>query len=162
MTTADALPEDMPSLRAAALALIAERDELLRRVERMHHIIRQFQRAQYDRHSERLDHDQLQLILEERDIAAATAASVETRKTRRPRAEPSTAQIAAGALASDRGDHRAGDDILSLLRWRYACDRRGKIRAARHHCTGFSSPADRNTVAERAPAPSSRLPRRNA
>jgi len=88
MTTADALPEDMPSSRAAALALIAERDELLRRVERMHHIIRQFQRAQYGRHSERLDHDQLQLTLEERDIAAATAASVETRKMRRPRAEP--------------------------------------------------------------------------
>jgi hypothetical protein len=32
MTTADALPGDMPGLRAAALALIAERDELLRRV----------------------------------------------------------------------------------------------------------------------------------
>jgi transposase len=87
MTTADALPEDMPSLRAAALALIAERDELRRRVERMHHIIRQFQRAQYGRHSERLDNDQLQLTLEEQEIAATTAASVEARKTRRPRAE---------------------------------------------------------------------------
>jgi transposase len=88
MTRADTLPEDMPSLRAAALALIAERDELLRRVERMRHIIRQFQRAQFGRHSERLDHDQLQLTLEEQAIAAATAASVEARKTRRPRAEP--------------------------------------------------------------------------
>jgi transposase len=88
MTTADALPEDLPSLRAAALALIAERDELRRRVERMHHIIRQFQRTQYGRRSERLDHDQLQLTLEEQEIAAATAASVEARKTRRPRAEP--------------------------------------------------------------------------
>ena len=88
MTTADALPEDLPSLRAAALALIAERDDLLRRVERMHHIIRQFQRAQYGRHSERLDNEQLQLVLEEHEIAAATAASVEARKTRRTRAEP--------------------------------------------------------------------------
>src|SRR5262245_2368201 len=51
--------------RAAALALIAERDELLRRVERMRQIIRQFQRAQFGRHSERLDPDQLQLLLEE-------------------------------------------------------------------------------------------------
>jgi hypothetical protein len=59
MTTADALPEDMPGLRAAALGLIAERNELLRRIERMHHIIRQFQRAQFGRHSERLDPDQL-------------------------------------------------------------------------------------------------------
>jgi transposase len=88
MTTADALPEDLPSLRAAALALIAERDELRCRVERMHHIIRQFQRTQYGRRSERLDHDQLQLTLEEQEIAAATAASVEARKTRRSRAEP--------------------------------------------------------------------------
>jgi hypothetical protein len=71
MTTADALPEDMPSLRAMALALIAERDELLHRIERMHHIIRQFQRAQFGRHSERLDPDQLQLALEEREIARA-------------------------------------------------------------------------------------------
>src|SRR5215472_12473863 len=88
MTTADALPKDLPSLRAAALALIAERDDLLRRVERMHHIIRQFQRAQYGRHSERLDNEQLQLVLEEHEIAAATAASGEARKTRRTRAEP--------------------------------------------------------------------------
>jgi transposase len=71
MTTADALPEDMPSLRAVALALIAERDELLHRIERMHHIIRQFQRARFGRHSERLDPDQLQLALEEREIARA-------------------------------------------------------------------------------------------
>ena len=46
MTTAEALPGDMTSLRAAALALTAERYELLRRVERMRQIIRQFQRAQ--------------------------------------------------------------------------------------------------------------------
>src|SRR5947209_1583876 len=71
MTTADALPEDMRSLRAAAMALIAERDELLRRVERMRQIIRQFQPAQFGRHSKRLDPDQLQLALEEREIASA-------------------------------------------------------------------------------------------
>jgi len=63
MTTADALPGDMPGLRAAALALIAERDELLRRVERMRQLIRQFQRAQFGRHSERLDPDQLHASL---------------------------------------------------------------------------------------------------
>ena len=71
MTTADALPEDMPGLRAAALALIAERDALLRRIERMHLIIRQLQRAQFGRHSERLDPDQLPLALEEREIVRA-------------------------------------------------------------------------------------------
>ena len=90
MTTADALPGDMPGLRAAALALIAERDELLRRVERMRQIIRQFQRAQFGRHSERLDPDQLQLALEEREIASAQTQAVAEKQamTPRPRSEP--------------------------------------------------------------------------
>jgi transposase len=85
MTTADALPEDVPGLRAAALALIAERDELLRRIERMHHIIRQFQRAQFGRHSERLDPDQLQLALEEREIARAHEQAAAEKQGTRPR-----------------------------------------------------------------------------
>jgi len=90
MTTADALPGDMPGLRAAALALIAERDELLRRVERMRQLLRQFQRAQFGRHSERLDPDQLQLALEERDIASAhgQAAAEKQAPAPRPRSEP--------------------------------------------------------------------------
>jgi len=85
MTTADALPGDMPGLRAVALALIAERDELLRRVERMRQIIRQFQRAQFGRHSERLDPDQLQLALEERE-SPARRRSLRLRNKRRRRA----------------------------------------------------------------------------
>ena len=90
MTTAEALPGDMTSLRAAALALIAERDELLRRVERMRQIIRQFQRAQFGRHSERLDPDQLQLALEEREIASAheQAAAEQQVTARGRRSEP--------------------------------------------------------------------------
>jgi transposase len=90
MTTVDALPEDLPSLRAAALALLAERDELLRRVERMHHIIRQFQRAQFGRRSERLDSDQLQLTLEEREIAAVQEQAAAEKRTPapRPRTQP--------------------------------------------------------------------------
>jgi transposase len=89
MTTADALPEDMPGLRAASWALLAERDELLRRVERMHHIIRQFQRAQFGRHSEKLDPDQLRLVLEEHEIANAheEAAADKQMKAPRPRTE---------------------------------------------------------------------------
>ena len=85
MTTADALPEDMPSLRAAALALLAERDELLRRVERMRQIIRQFQRAQFGRHSEQLDPDQLQLALEEREIASAHEQAAAEKQATAPR-----------------------------------------------------------------------------
>jgi transposase len=102
MTTADALPEDMPGLRAAALALITERDALLRRIERMHLIIRQLQRVQFGRHSERPDPDQpdpdqpdpdqLPLALEQREIARAhvqTAAQKCEAKPRR-RSEPGT------------------------------------------------------------------------
>jgi transposase len=89
MTTADALPGDMPGLRAAALALIAERDELLHRVERMRQLIRQFQRAQFGRHSERLDPDQLALALEERDIASAQEQAAERQAPApRPRLKP--------------------------------------------------------------------------
>jgi transposase len=89
MATADVLPEDMPGLRAAALALLAERDELLRRVERTYHIIRQFQRAQFGRHSEKLDPDQLQFALEEDEIAAAAATSdAQKKRPHPPRAEP--------------------------------------------------------------------------
>src|ERR1041385_5800027 len=90
MTTADALPEDMPGLRAAAVALIAERDALLSRIERMQLIIRQLQRAEFGRHSERLDPDQLQLALEEREIVRAhiQTAAEKAEDRPRPRREP--------------------------------------------------------------------------
>jgi transposase len=90
MTAADALPEDVPGLRAAAVALIAERDALLDRIERMQLIIRQLQRAQFGRHSERLDPDQLQLALEEREIVRAhvQAAAEKSEAKPRPRTEP--------------------------------------------------------------------------
>lgn len=91
MTTADPLPGDMPGLRAAALALIAERDELLRRVERMRQIIRQFQRAQFGRRSERLDADQLQLALEKREIASAQTQAAAEKQATTPRPRPSWA-----------------------------------------------------------------------
>jgi transposase len=90
MITADTLPEDMPGLRSVALALLAERDELLRRIERMRHIIRQLQRAQFGRHSERLDPDPPQLALEERDMASVPRRAVAEQRARapRPRTEP--------------------------------------------------------------------------
>ena len=96
MTTADALPEDMPGLRAAARALIAERDELLRRIERMQLIIRQLQRAQFGRHSERLDPDQLQLALEEeREIVQAHVQAAAEKTETRPRVAGAVVQAAA-------------------------------------------------------------------
>ncbi len=88
MATGDALPEDMPGLRAAALVLLAERDELLRRVERMHDIIRVLQRAQFGRRSEQLDPDQLRLALEEGEIAGAHEQATAEKQTTAPRPRP--------------------------------------------------------------------------
>ena len=88
MATGDALPEDMPGLRAAALVLLAERDELLRRVERMHDIIRVLQRAQFGRRSEQLDPDQLRLALEEGEIAGAHEQAPAEKQTTAPRPRP--------------------------------------------------------------------------
>src|ERR687884_416199 len=122
MTTADALPGDMPGLRAAALALIAERDELLRRVERMRQIIRQFQRAQFGRRSERLDPDQLQLALEEREIASAQTQAAAEKQATTPRPCCGGAMHVIGEEKSERLDvipaqHR----ILVPRRPKYAC-----------------------------------------
>jgi hypothetical protein len=85
--------------RAPALALLAERDGLLRRVERMHHIIRRFQRAQFGRRSERLDPDQRQLTLEERDIAAVQEQATAEKRTPAPR--PRTQPGARKSLPAD-------------------------------------------------------------
>ena len=68
----DALPNDLDALRALVSSLSSERDaaiEECRRVteqnDRLHHLLRQLQRAQFGRRSERLDPDQMQLALED-------------------------------------------------------------------------------------------------
>ena len=78
MTTLDGLPDDPPGLRAAALvmraeldALRAERQRLEDQNERLRHFIRQLQRMQFGRRSEKLDPDQLALALEDLEQAVA-------------------------------------------------------------------------------------------
>lgn len=87
MSNGDALPEDAEGLRALVLRLRAERDELADALDRAQHIIHQLQRAQFGRRSEKLDPDQLQLTLEEQEIAQAceTAAADKQRKAPRPK-----------------------------------------------------------------------------
>ena len=85
MTKGDVLPEDAESLRALVLRLLAERDELADNLERARRIIRQLQRAQFGRRSEKLDTAQMQLILEERQIEAVHDAAVKQRKALRPK-----------------------------------------------------------------------------
>src|SRR5438093_1462502 len=74
----DALPNDLDALRALVSSLSSERDaaiEECRRVteqnDRLHHLLRQLQRAQFGRRSERLDRDQMQLALEDIETTIA-------------------------------------------------------------------------------------------
>ena len=83
----DALPNDLDALRALVSSLSSERDaaiEECRRVteqnDRLHHLLRQLQRAQFGRRSERLDPDQMQLVLEDIETAIAEQDAEEDKK----------------------------------------------------------------------------------
>jgi transposase len=80
MTSLDGLPDDPSGLRDAALAMRAElaaeralRQRLEDQNERLRHFIRQLQRMQFGRRSEKLDPDQLALALEDLEQAVAEA-----------------------------------------------------------------------------------------
>ena len=83
----DALPNDLDALRALVNRLSSERDaavEECRRVteqnDRLHLLLRQLQRAQFGRRSERLDPEQMQLALEDIEIALAEQDAEEDKK----------------------------------------------------------------------------------
>jgi transposase len=85
VTTPQTLPDDIAALRALVLTawaerdaeraekaqLVAERDQLAGQNDRLRHLIRQLQRLQFGRRSERLDPDQLNLALEDLEQAVA-------------------------------------------------------------------------------------------
>ena len=89
----DALP-DLDALRAVILAeredkrlliaerdaAVAERDQLSAANDKLHHIIAVLRRARFGRKSERLSEDQLNLVLEELEIASAKAETEEEQK----------------------------------------------------------------------------------
>jgi transposase len=96
VTTPDTLPEDVAALRALVLTawaerdaeravngrLIEERDQLAGQNDRLRHLLRQLQRMQFGRRSEKLDPDQFNLALE--DLEQAIAAS----EAEREKADP--------------------------------------------------------------------------
>ena len=81
----DTLPDDVAALRALVLTawaerdaeraekgrLVEERDQLAGQNDRLRHLIRQLQRMQFGRRSEKLDPDQLNLALEDLEQAIA-------------------------------------------------------------------------------------------
>jgi transposase len=103
MMPIDALPDDLDALRALVSCLSSERDaaiEECRRVreqnDRLHHLLRQLQRAQFGRRSERLDHEQMQLALED----------IETTIAEQDAQEEDTAETTAGAQRKKRCANR--------------------------------------------------------
>jgi transposase len=100
------LPTDADALRSLVLSLIserdtlaAERDALLERNERLHHILLKLNRLQFGRKSERLAEDQLQLGLEDLEQAVVRNDAAAEKRDRALREERTALRRASrGAL----------------------------------------------------------------
>ena len=100
----DPLPTDTATLQALLLearaerdAVVAERDHLLSQNDRLQHLLRQLQRAQFGRRSEKLDPDQLHLAFE--DIEQAIAANEADDDKRDPVSGACCAPRSVGSIA---------------------------------------------------------------
>jgi transposase len=93
---AESLPEDIEALRAFARNAVAERDMLSAQNDRLRHLLKQLQRMQFGRKSEKLSPDQLGLALE--DIEQAIAKSEAVVEKRIPTAARPKRQVNRGAL----------------------------------------------------------------
>jgi transposase len=85
--TASQLPANIDALHALLAAAcaerdaaLAERDQALSQIDRLRHLLRQLQRAQFGRRSEKLDPDQLGLALEDVEQAIAGDEAREDKK----------------------------------------------------------------------------------
>src|ERR1700744_5372560 len=94
---ADQLRINIEVLQAQLAAARAERDEALSQNDRLRHLLRQLQRAQFGRSSEKLDPDQLQLALEDVEQAVAGDAPAADRK------DPAAARARADRPRAQRG-----------------------------------------------------------
>ena len=104
--------------------------------DRLRHLIRQLQRLQFGRRSEKLDPDQLNLALEDVEQAIAETEAQQEKADpafeARPRRDaPGRPRLAARAPAAGRDRHRARDYRLPVLRRRNAGDWRRPLVAAR-------------------------------
>src|SRR5215467_13903334 len=97
MALTDPLPEDIETLRGLLRSVAAERDTVLaerdllaEQNDRLRHLLRQLQRMQFGRRSEKLDPDQLQLALE--DIEQAVAQGTAEAEKRDPRLQASASR----------------------------------------------------------------------
>jgi transposase len=79
-TDIEALHSLLTAARAERDAAIAERDQALSQIDRLRHLLRQLQRAQFGRRSERLDPDQLLLAIEDIEQAIAADEAADDKK----------------------------------------------------------------------------------
>ena len=97
-STDDPLPEELPAdpqaLQALVRELIAERDAVIARCEKLEHLLRVARNAQYGRSSEKLNPDQLELTLEDVEQAVAGIEAGEDKE--QPGQEPRTRRQEAG------------------------------------------------------------------
>lgn len=80
--SADALRELITVERAARQHLQAENADLKDHVARLEHLVEEFKRAKFGRASEKLDPDQLALLLEDIEVAIGEAEEAEARRTK--------------------------------------------------------------------------------
>ena len=172
----DHLPDDPMLLqrivRDMAEAMESERTQLSEaqgEVERLRGIIKQLQRAQFGRRSERLDPDQLQLGIEEldADIARTEAHAPEqagrgdaTTTTPKPRALPAHLPREERVLAIDAETcpdcggqlHSIGESMSEMLDWVPAQLRVIRIRRPKFACrkcgTVHQAPAPERVIAK--------------
>src|SRR6476660_2059578 len=76
----DALHVLVAAARAERAAAIVERDPALSQIDRLRHLLRQLQRAQFGRRSEKLDPEQLLLALEDIEQAIAGNEAADDKK----------------------------------------------------------------------------------
>ena len=152
----DALPKNVGALHAMIGVLVAERDhersEAQAEIDRLRNLVKTLQRSQFGRRSERLDHDQLQLGLEDldADIARAEAALPETPASK-TRPEPTvegrlslpdhleredvTLDVAAGACPCCGGEiHKVGESVSEMLDYVPARLKVLRIRRPKYGC----------------------------
>jgi hypothetical protein len=91
------LPNDIGTLQTLLVAARAERDQALSQIDRLRHILRQLQRAQFGRRSEKLDPDQLDLALKDIEQAAAGKEAADDKT------DPAAAKARADKRRSNRG-----------------------------------------------------------
>jgi transposase len=148
------LPSDPRLLHQLVRDLASEMEQRDGEIERLRLIVRQLQRGQFGRRSERLDPDQLQLSLEDldADIARAEAAPASImpgqRRSQEPRAslpdhlprEEITLDVVDDACPRCAGRlHAIGDCVSEMLDWVPASLRVIRIRRPKYGCRACGS-----------------------